>query len=299
MLYMLRFFILILSLVISQTHFIYAKNIHIVTTIKPIQSLIYNIIDSDDSVVALIDNNHSPHHFALKPSHISNLRQSDSVILINPDFETFMKSSFQIIPKTSKILNLSDADNLTVYLTQQYGLSKNTTASTDYHIWLSPDNAIKTVSYIAKELSKINPEKKEIYEKNLKTTIQKLNLLSMDLKTHLRPLKDKPFMVFHNGYGYFIKAYSLNLVGIITDNPAAYSSIKRIKQAQKQLHDNHVACVFKEPQFSSKPIETVIGNANTKIGTLDPLGGTITAGKEHYFTMMRTMSDNLVKCFSE
>ena len=105
-------------------------------------------------------------------------------------------------------------------------------------------------------------------------------------------------MVFHNGFQYFIKNYGLNLVGTITDNPTVYSSVKRIKKAQENLHDKAVICVFKEPQFSDKPIETVIANTQTKIGTLDPLGGNIASGKEQYFTVIRNLGDNLLQCLN-
>jgi zinc transport system substrate-binding protein len=133
----------------------------------------------------------------------------------------------------------------------------------------------------------------------LQTTKTKLHRLATDLKRELMPIKHKPFMVFHNGYQYLIKEYNLNLVGIITDNPAAYSSINRIQKAKKQLHDNKVKCVFKEPQFSNKAIETVIANTDTSIGMLDPLGGNIQANKNLYFDLMRHLSNNLLSCLKK
>jgi zinc transport system substrate-binding protein len=145
----------------------------------------------------------------------------------------------------------------------------------------------------------INPEKKAIYQKNSELAVQKISMLDAQLKTQLLPLQGKPFMVFHNAYQYFIKHYNLNLSGTITDNPAAYSSVKRIKKAQKQLYDNHVQCVFKEPQFSSKPIETVIAHSKTKIGMLDPLGGGLVSGKNHYFDLMKNLGRDLTKCLEQ
>lgn len=302
---MLKF--LFVCFLFCQTHYVYAKDIKIVTTIKPIHSLISMIADKTDTVVALVDKNNSPHHFSLKPSAIRHFHSSDMVIIINPKFETFINSSLKIIPQDIPVVFLSDAEKLTLYPTQSYGLAYGLAynlehkahSATDYHIWLSPQNAIKMIHYIASELVKINPTKQEIYKDNLKLAEQKLRKLDTDLQKTLKFIQDKPFMVFHNGYEYFIKAYHLNLVGVITDNPAAYSSLKRIKFAQKQLRDHKVECVFKEPQFSSKPIETVIADAQTPIGILDPLGSAITADKEHYFILMRNLAQNLTDCFSD
>ena len=142
----------------------------------------------------------------------------------------------------------------------------------------------------------INPEKEKIYRDNAHNVITKLVALNDDLKQQLSPITDKPFMVFHNGFEYFIKNYNLSLVGTITDNPNVYSSIKHIKQAQKTLIDNKVICVFKEPQFSDKTIETIITDTQTRISTLDPIGSNFKSGKNLYFKVMHSIKDNLLTC---
>ncbi len=277
-----------------------AKDIHIVTTIKPIESLIANIIDDTDSVVSLINGQYSEHSFSLKPSHIAKIYTSDAVILINADFETFMRSSFKIIPEKTLIITLSDTPDLTLYPTQHYDTTdtEHTHDSIDYHIWLSPSNSIHIIDYLETQLSLINPEKRTIYQKNAARMREKLVLLDETLKTDLLPIAGKPFMVFHNGFQYFIKEYDLNLVGTITDNPAVYASVNQIKQAQQHLIDNKVICVFKEPQFSDTMIDTVIADTQTHIGTLDPLGSVNDAGKNHYFDMMNALSLSLLECLN-
>lgn len=280
------------------THLV-AKDIHIVTTIKPIESLIANIIDANDSVSSIIDGNYSPHNFSLKPSHIAKIYKSDVVILINSDFETFMRSSFKIIPEKTTIITLSSAKDLVIYPTAHYNNDDyHQYDSTDYHIWLSADNAVHIINDLADKLSALNPEKQAIYHYNAQTAITKILKLNDTLKAQLSPITDKPFMVFHNGFQYFVKNYDLNLVGTITDNPAVYSSVQQIKTAQQNLHDNAVMCVFKEPQFSDKTIETVITGTETKIGTLDPLGGDIPSGKTQYFTLMENLAKSFLTCLT-
>jgi zinc transport system substrate-binding protein len=219
---------------------------------------------------------------------------------MNPDFETFMRSSFKIIPEKTRIVTLSDTPNLTLYQTQQYDNTDTEHGhdSIDYHIWLSPKNAMAIISYIEKNLSLLNPEKQTIYQGNAAAMLEKLVALDTTLKTDLLPIAGKPFMVFHNGFQYFIKDYHLNLVGTITDNPAVYASVNQIKHAQNQLTDNKVICVFKEPQFSDTMIDTVIADTHTHIGTLDPLGSVNDSGKNHYFDMMKTLSDHLLECLN-
>jgi zinc transport system substrate-binding protein len=290
---LLSFFILIYSLNA------FAKDLKIITTIKPIQSLITNIIDKNDKVDVMIDGNYSPHNFALKPSQIRKIYTSDAVILIDSDFETFMQSGFKIIPDTCKIIKLSDIsdiDFLNLTSNDVHDDDNSKINIPDYHIWLSPLNAIKIVNYLTDELSKLNPDKQEIYNRNRATTIEKLLNLDAQLNHDLTSIKNHSFMVFHNAYQYFTKNYQLKYAGAITQNPNSFSSINKIKQAQKILNNNQVKCVFKEPQFSNTLIETIVQGNNVKIAILDPLGGNIPVGHAHYFELMTQIKDNLLKC---
>ncbi|MFT6072072.1 MAG: zinc transport system substrate-binding protein [Alphaproteobacteria bacterium] len=294
LIYMLKKFLLSLFCVLYAFNS-HGKDIKIITTIKPIESLIANIIDDTDTVSAMIDGNYSHHNFALKPSQIRKIYQSDAVILINPNFETFMRSSYKIIPHNTAIITLSDTPDMSFL-----EIAKNNQHTkhnvTDFHIWLSPDNAIQIVKYLTKKLSTLNPDKQAIYQENSKHMIAKLSALHKQLLVKTEPIKHKSFMAFHNAYQYFIKAYDLNYAGAITHNPMAYTSVKKIKRAQKKLADNNVHCVFKEPQFSDTMIETIIQENRTKIGILDPLGGNSPAGKAHYFQLMHAIGDNLQEC---
>jgi zinc transport system substrate-binding protein len=88
----------------------------------------------------------------------------------------------------------------------------------------------------------------------------------------------------------------LNYSGAITHNPNEFSSIKKIKHAQETLVKNNVKCIFKEPQFSNAMIDTIAQDKKIHIGILDPLGGTLGAGKTHYFDLMNNIKKNLIKC---
>jgi zinc transport system substrate-binding protein len=56
--------------------------------------------------------------------------------------------------------------------------------------------------------------------------------------------------------------------------------------------------VFSEPQFEPKLIATVIEGTSAGTGVLDPLGVSIKAGPEMYFTLIRNMSKSLKNCLS-
>src|SRR6056300_1346552 len=83
----------------------------------------------------------------------------------------------------------------------------------DVHIWLSPDNAVKIIKKINKEMSLFFPENAKTYNQNANQMIKKINQLKVELKKELLGIKDKPYIVFHDAYQYFETSLDLNAIG--------------------------------------------------------------------------------------
>jgi zinc transport system substrate-binding protein len=166
----------------------------------------------------------------------------------------------------------------------------------DVHIWLSPDNAIKIVKKVNKELNLLFPENAKIYNENSTKMINKISILKSELKKELSTIKDKPYIVFHDAYQYFEKDFGLNAVGSIALEDDVASSPKQISYIKNKIVNSNVSCVFQEPQFDSKLVKTVVEDTNAKVGTLDPLGVNIVGDEDFYLQLLRNMSKSLKKC---
>ncbi|MDB9998390.1 zinc ABC transporter substrate-binding protein [Alphaproteobacteria bacterium] len=166
----------------------------------------------------------------------------------------------------------------------------------DVHIWLDPDNGIKIVQKVNKELSLLFPENSQIYNKNATNIINKITELKSELKEELISIKDKPFIVFHDAYQYFEKVFGLNAVGSIALEDDVASSPKQISFIRNKIIKSNVSCVFQEPQFDSKLVKTVVEGTDAKVGILDPLGVDISNNKDFYLQLLRNMSKSLKKC---
>ena len=166
----------------------------------------------------------------------------------------------------------------------------------DMHVWLDPKQAMKMVKSIAHELGHIYPQNHDIYETNAHHMIEKLTALDKELKESLFSVKNKPFVVFHDAYQYFENAYELTAVGSITVEPHIPPSPNRIKEIHNKLREKQAKCLFREPQFSDRLINTIIEGTNTKRGVLDPLGANLKDGPELYINLLRDLAKNLKKC---
>ena len=166
----------------------------------------------------------------------------------------------------------------------------------DVHIWLSPDNAVKIIKKVNKELSLFFPENAKTYEENATRMINKINQLKVVLKNELSSIKDKPYVVFHDAYQYFETSFGLNAVGSVALEGDIASSPKQISFIKDKIVKLKASCVFQEPQFDSKLVKIVVEGTNAQIGTLDPLGVNIKSGENFYLQLLKNMAKSLKEC---
>ena len=161
----------------------------------------------------------------------------------------------------------------------------------DVHVWLSPDNAIKIVQKVNKVLSLYFPENSKIYNDNTTKFIDKIRNLKMELVKELSPIKNKPYIVFHDAYQYFEKTFELNAVGSVALEGDIASSPKQISIIKDKIVKSKASCVFQEPQFDSKLVKIVVEGTDAKIGTLDPLGVNISENKDYLLVKLSNTSN--------
>lgn len=169
----------------------------------------------------------------------------------------------------------------------------------DLHFWLDPENGKVLVKDIAKTLSESDPEHASLYEKNAADYAAKLDGLTRDVAAELEPVKDKPFIVFHDAYQYFENRFGVKAAGSITVSPEKAPGAARIEQIHDKVKSLGATCVFSEPQFEPKLVKTVIDGTDAKTGVLDPLGSELKDGPDLYPQLIRNLAGSLKDCLSK
>jgi len=154
------------------------------------------------------------------------------------------------------------------------------------------------VAHIVDVLSEADPANAGTYRENGAEMTTRLDDLTAELSDTLAPVRDKPFLVFHDAYQYFEAAFDLNSVGAITLNPGVQPSAQRVREISEKIEEAGAACIFAEPQFEPKLVEVVTEGADARAGVLDPLGADISAGQNLYFQLMRQNARALADCLS-
>ena len=164
----------------------------------------------------------------------------------------------------------------------------------DPHIWLDPLNAKVILKEMAKHLIENDQKNASVYKDNLKKANKDLDKLVKQVKSELN--KDFKSIVFHDAYQYFEKRFKVNVLGAFTVNTDVLPGAEQLKEIREIIEHDKVTCVFSEPQFNPDIINAVAKDMNISTGVLDPLGATLTPGKNLYFDLIKNMSKSFKGC---
>ena len=166
----------------------------------------------------------------------------------------------------------------------------------DPHVWLDPVNAKAIVHEIEEALVKADPKHASTYEANAHKMMEKLDALVAELREELEPVHEKGFIVFHDAYQYFEQRFDVAAIGSITVSPEVMPGAERVSELREKILELGATCVFSEPQFEPKLVETLVEGTGARTGVLDPLGATLTKGPDLYFQLIRNMASSLKTC---
>jgi zinc transport system substrate-binding protein len=282
---------------------------NVVATIKPIHSLAAAILEGVAEPKLLIQGAASPHAYSLKPSDAEALSAADAVIRVSENLEVFLDKAIATLPKKARVIDLDETPGLKLLPVRVGGALHEDGAHedgdddhhhhhgpNDVHFWLDPANAVVIADYLALQFSEIDPPHAAQYAANAGKLKAKLASLDADLKGQLAGLAGRPFIVFHDVTQYLEKRYGLNGLGAVTLSPERPPGAKRLSEIRGKIEQAKAMCVFSEPQFPPKLVETLIDGTGAKQGVLDEVGAAIPPGPDHYFAFMRADADSLAAC---
>jgi len=293
-------------LAVLQTGAFAAPNV--VVSIKPVHSLVASIMKGVGEPGLLVDGVASPHTYQMKPSDATRLQNAEIVFWVSHDLEKFLEKPLETLGAKARVVELEEAPSLVKLPTRESGTFEPHADEAahnpgeieyDLHFWLHTSNAKAMAAEIEKTLVDADPANAQHYAKNLGDLNASLDSLSREITQTVAPIKDKPFIVFHDAYQYFEKEFGVTVAGSITVSPENMPGAARISEIHKKVADLKTTCVFAEPQFEPKLIAVVLEGTNARTGTLDPEAGALPAGENLYGEMMRGLAHSLKDCLSK
>lgn len=306
-------------------------NADVLASVKPLGFIVSSIADGVTGTQVLVPAGASPHDYNLKLSDIQKVKSADLVVWIGEDIDSFLDKPISQIER-KKVITIADLADVKPLLSkahhehfhedgdhdhdhkhdhdhdhkhehkhdhEHHDHDHHEGLTTNWHVWYSPAISKIVAQKVADKLTAQFPDKKTLIAQNLSDFNRTLAEQSEKITAQLANVKDKGFYVFHDAYGYFNDAYGLKQTGYFTINPLVAPGAKTLAHIKEEIDEHKVNCLFAEPQFTPKVIESLAKNTKVNVGQLDPIGDKVTLGKNSYATFLQSTADSYMECLAK
>lgn len=288
----------------------------VLATIAPLAGIAAAVTEGISTPDLLISGNASPHTYALTPQAAEKLQKADILLWAGPGLEQVIVSKSALINPAATRLGLLDEDAGQIHLATRHsalweddnededghghdhGHDHHDHGAVDPHAWLEPDNAIILANRLATALASRDSAHAERYKANAAAFTAQVKSTDARIAAQLAPLATRGYMVFHDAYQYFEHHYGLKGLGALTLSPEVAPAPRHLADLQTRLRTGQVACVFAEPQFSSKLVEAVIADTPARQGLLNPDASDLAASPTLYTTYLQRLADGFSQCLT-
>lgn len=286
----------------------------VVTDLPPVHSLVAQVMGELGTPELLVDPGADAHAFQLRPSQAAALSQAGLVVWMGPDMTPWLDRALGSIGSGVARLTLLEAE---ATHRQPFGAKAegegdghdhghghghdhgDGEGAIDPHAWLDPSNATAWLGLIAAELGRSDPANAAAYAANAAAAAAGIVALEAEIAGLLAQVKDRPFVTFHDAYGYFTGHFGLKPAGSIALGDAASPGAARLAQLRADLGAGGALCVFPEANHDARLAAQLVEATGTRLGPpLDPEGSGLEPGPALYGDLMRGLAQGLAECLS-
>lgn len=289
----------------------------LIASTPPIHSLVAAVSGEQAQPHLLVPGGQSPHTFSLAPSDARVLAHADAVFTAGGSADDFLERPLATLAGDARVVRMAEADGarrLPARTSERWhaedghehdggddghghdGPSHET--EIDPHLWLDPRNAIAFTQAVGEALAELDPAHAERYHARAERQVERLRALDARLRERLRPVADRPYLVFHDAYQYFEARYDLAATGSVAIDPERPPGARHLSELRARITQGGIGCLFTEPQFEPRIAQVVAEDLDLRLSTLDPLGAALEPGPELYFELLEGLADSLRDCLA-
>ena len=168
----------------------------------------------------------------------------------------------------------------------------------DPHLWMDPTNAELYAGTFRDAFVQADPDGKSSYDENYESYVAEIENVNsyVSHKVSEIPESNRKLVTTHDAFGYFARAYGLEVVAFVAPSPGQEASPADIANLSKAMKDEGVPAVFVEPQIGSESeiLRQAGEDAGVEVCALysDSLDDRVTS----YIELMQYDADELARC---
>lgn len=170
----------------------------------------------------------------------------------------------------------------------------------DPHTWLSPKLYAKMLEKTKNKLVELDPENKEIFNKNYENAAKEVDNLVKEFDSQLSKYSGKVIVTPHEAFNYMLHEYDIEQLAIEGINSVNEPNASKMKEIVDEMKHHEVKVVFYEYKKSdkiAKAIANEIGGNVKEITTLEVISDEDLKNGEDYISLMKMNLKNIVDSF--
>ncbi len=232
----------------------------ITVSILPQKYFVEKIAGEMYNINVLIPSGASPETYEPTPSQIIKLEKSAIYFEIGYiEMEINRMNDFLLNKPDLKAVNCSNG----------ISLIKMEDKWVEPHIWLSPKNVKVIAKNIYNGLVEIDPDNRMLYKENLDKFLQEIDEVNNKIKSKLKNLESRSFLIYHPALTYFAKDYELIQIPVQIEGKAPSS--KYMKTIIEKARDEGIKTFVVQQQFDIQKAKTIAKEIDGKVITINPL----------------------------
>ena len=244
------------------------SELQVAVTILPQEEIARAVGGEKVCITVVVPPGVEPHTYEPSAGQIARLSQADMYFRLGRGllpFEDALVDRLLTLNPDLVVVDTSEGVSLIRVQGQDHGAMQGG----DPHVWLSPSNLRIMAGHMAEGFSIIDPGRAADYAAGKEAYIRRVDATDTNIRDMLSGMEGKPFLVFHEAWGYFAREYGLVQVAVGAEGkePGARELSSLITFAR----ENGIRVVFAEPQYDTRGSEVIAREIHGSVVLIDPL----------------------------
>lgn len=248
-----------------------SARITVVASSFPGYDFLRALTQGDDSIAVkmLLKPGADMHSFEPTPEDIRNIQNSNMLVYVGGDSDKWFDEIISNLGsnKTMVVKMLDLVETVTEEYVDGMEGSEDGNLEPDEHVWTSPVNAVKIVQRLKDALVRIDPNSKELYEKNARRYVEELNQLDAEIRELVASSKRREIVVGDRfPLRYFVDEYGLSYYAAFPGcSEQTEASARTIAFLINKVREDNIPVVFRMELSDGKIAETIARETGAKV----------------------------------
>ena len=319
--------IALISALVALSAQAFADAPRVAADILPVHSLVAQVMGGIGEPELILPPGDSAHHRSLRPSEARGIAGSDIIFSVGQTLNPGLAKQIGTLAGDSTLVHLDEASGtllLPARSVKDHGQENHLHEHDDHdsdhedpatqhsehhgdddhamedaigldpHAWLDPENAKLWLDTIAETLASADAANASVYFANASRGRSMIDAAKRQAHGILGP--SQKIAVAHDAYQYFEHRFGLPMPLVISDSHATAPGAAHLDEIRDVFAQAAITCVLTDPETNLTLVSRLTEGTNTAIVPLDPLGGNLQPGPDHYPQLILHMAKTIATC---